>query len=74
MYHAKAYSAASATSPLAGTTIPRREGVAGAMVAGFLGRTLGWYREGEPVGLFTPIIGAIVLLGLYRLVAARRAL
>jgi uncharacterized membrane protein YeaQ/YmgE (transglycosylase-associated protein family) len=35
---------------------------------------LGWYREGEPVGLFASIIGAIILLGLYRLVAARRAL
>ena len=48
-------------------------GVAGALVAGFLGRSLGWYREGEPVGLFASIIGAIVLLGLYRLVASRRA-
>jgi uncharacterized membrane protein YeaQ/YmgE (transglycosylase-associated protein family) len=49
-------------------------GVASALVAGFLGRTLGWYREGELVGLLASIIGAIVLLGLYRLVAARRAL
>ena len=48
-------------------------GVAGALVAGFLGRGLGWYREGEPVGLFASIIGAVVLLALYRLVAARRA-
>ena len=48
-------------------------GVAGALVAGFLGRTLGWYREGEPVGLFASV-GAIVLLGLYRLVASRRAI
>jgi uncharacterized membrane protein YeaQ/YmgE (transglycosylase-associated protein family) len=44
-------------------------GVAGALVAGFLGRGLGWYREGEPVGLFASIIGAIVLLALYRMVA-----
>jgi uncharacterized membrane protein YeaQ/YmgE (transglycosylase-associated protein family) len=49
-------------------------GVAGALVAGFLGRGLGWYREGEPVGWIASIIGAVVLLGLYRLVAARRAL
>jgi uncharacterized membrane protein YeaQ/YmgE (transglycosylase-associated protein family) len=49
-------------------------GVAGALVAGFLGRGLGWYREGEPVGLFASIIGAVVLLGLYRLMATRRAL
>jgi len=49
-------------------------GVAGALVAGFLGRGLGWYREGDPVGWFASIIGAVILLGLYRLVAARRAL
>ena len=49
-------------------------GVAGALVAGFLGRSLGWYREGEPVGWFASIIGAVIVLGLYRLVAARRAL
>jgi len=48
-------------------------GIAGALVVGFLGRSLGWYREGDPVGLFASIIGAIVLLGLYRVVAARRA-
>jgi uncharacterized membrane protein YeaQ/YmgE (transglycosylase-associated protein family) len=49
-------------------------GVAGALVAGFLGRGLGWYREGEPVGLLASIVGAIVLLGLYRMVTARSAL
>ena len=32
--------------------------VAGALVAGFLGRGLGWYREGGPGGLFASIIGA----------------
>ena len=49
-------------------------GVAGALVAGFLGRGLGWYREGDPVGWFASVIGAVLLLGLYRLVATRRAL
>jgi uncharacterized membrane protein YeaQ/YmgE (transglycosylase-associated protein family) len=49
-------------------------GVAGALVAGFLGRGVGWYREGEPAGLFASIVGAVILLGLYRLVAARRVL
>jgi uncharacterized membrane protein YeaQ/YmgE (transglycosylase-associated protein family) len=49
-------------------------GIAGALVAGFLGRGLGWYREGEPVGWLASIIGAVVLLGLYRLMATRRAL
>lgn len=48
-------------------------GIAGALVAGFLGRALGWYREGEPVGLFASIIGAVVLLGLYRMMSKSRA-
>lgn len=47
-------------------------GVAGALVAGFLGRALGWYREGEPAGILASIIGAILLLAVYRLVARRR--
>jgi uncharacterized membrane protein YeaQ/YmgE (transglycosylase-associated protein family) len=47
-------------------------GVAGALVAGFLGRALGWYREGEPAGILASIIGAILILAVYRLVARRR--
>ena len=47
-------------------------GVAGALVAGFLGRSLGWYREGQPAGILASIIGAILLLALYRLFARRR--
>ena len=48
-------------------------GIAGALVAGFLGRGMGWYQEGQPVGLFASIIGAILLLAVYRMLAARRA-
>ena len=47
-------------------------GVAGALVAGFLGRALGWYREGEPVGIIASVIGAILLLVVYRMFAKRR--
>jgi len=47
-------------------------GVAGALVAGFLGRALGWYREGQPAGILASIIGAILILAVYRLVARRR--
>jgi uncharacterized membrane protein YeaQ/YmgE (transglycosylase-associated protein family) len=43
-------------------------GVAGALVAGFLGRGLGWYTEGQPVGFVAALLGSILLLGLYRLV------
>lgn len=47
-------------------------GIVGAMVGGFLGRSLGLYREGEPAGFFMAVIGSIVLLFLYRMVAGRR--
>ena len=43
-------------------------GVAGALLAGFLGRALGWYANpGEGPGIIASIIGAMVLLLLYRL-------
>ena len=48
-------------------------GVAGALLAGFLGRTLGWYSSpGEGPGIIASIIGAILLLALYRLFVGRR--
>lgn len=47
-------------------------GVAGALVAGFLGRALGWYYEGESAGLIASIIGAVLLLAIYRAVLGRR--
>ena len=48
-------------------------GIAGALVGGFLGRMLGLYREGDPVGFIMAVIGSIVLLVLYRAVAGRSA-
>jgi uncharacterized membrane protein YeaQ/YmgE (transglycosylase-associated protein family) len=48
-------------------------GVAGSLVAGFLGRALGFYKNpGQGPGIIASIIGAMVLLGIYRLVVARR--
>lgn len=47
-------------------------GMAGALVGGFLGRALGWYGEGEPAGWIMSILGAFLLLFLYRMVAGRR--
>jgi uncharacterized membrane protein YeaQ/YmgE (transglycosylase-associated protein family) len=41
-------------------------GIAGSIVAGFLGRAIGWYGESEPAGFIASILGAIVLLILYR--------
>ncbi|HEX8585288.1 MAG TPA: GlsB/YeaQ/YmgE family stress response membrane protein [Allosphingosinicella sp.] len=47
-------------------------GVAGALVAGFLGNALNWYKPGEGAGFIAAIIGAILILFVYRLVAGRR--
>lgn len=49
-------------------------GIAGAVLAGYLGRTMGIYREGDPVGFIAAIIGAFIILFIYRLVAGRRRL
>jgi len=48
-------------------------GIAGALLGGFLGRAVGWYREGDPVGFAVAVVGSIVLLVLYRLVARPRS-
>ena len=46
-------------------------GVAGAVLAGFLGQQLGWYSAGEGAGFLAAIVGAILILFVYRLVARR---
>ena len=47
-------------------------GIAGAFLGGFLGQAMGLYGEGEPAGLIMSIVGAVLLLALYRLFAGRR--
>jgi len=42
-------------------------GIVGAVVGGFLGRTLGFYGPGEPAGFLMATLGAVVLLFIYRL-------
>jgi uncharacterized membrane protein YeaQ/YmgE (transglycosylase-associated protein family) len=37
-------------------------GVAGSLVAGFLGQALGWYQAGQGAGWIASVIGALVLL------------
>ncbi len=48
-------------------------GVVGALVATFLGRLIGWYKEGESAGFIAAIVGAIILLVLYRLLKKKAA-
>ena len=47
-------------------------GIAGAALAGFLGNALGWYDQGEGAGFIAAVLGAIVILFIYRLIVARR--
>lgn len=41
-------------------------GIAGAIIAGFLGRIVGWYRPGEGAGLIASVLGAMLILWIYR--------
>jgi uncharacterized membrane protein YeaQ/YmgE (transglycosylase-associated protein family) len=41
-------------------------GIVGAVLAGFIGRAIGWYQPGEAAGFFMATLGAIVLLFIYR--------
>jgi uncharacterized membrane protein YeaQ/YmgE (transglycosylase-associated protein family) len=41
-------------------------GIAGSFVGGFLGRLVGWYEPGEGAGLIVSVIGALILLAVYR--------
>ncbi len=47
-------------------------GVAGAFLATFLGRLVGWYSEGESGGFIAAVIGAIILLAIYRLIRKKK--
>lgn len=47
-------------------------GVAGSLIAGMLGRSMGWYADGEGAGFIASILGAVLLLGVYRLIMGRR--
>jgi len=47
-------------------------GIAGALIAGWVGHAIGWYGQDEGAGFVAAVVGAFVLLLLYRLVAHRR--
>ncbi|MFD4839044.1 GlsB/YeaQ/YmgE family stress response membrane protein [Achromobacter sp. NPDC058515] len=48
-------------------------GIIGAVVAGFLGQSLGWYAAGEPAGWIGSVVGAIIVLFVVGLIAKKRA-
>ena len=56
----------------AGFIITTLLGIAGALVATWLGQAIGWYRAGEGAGLIGAVVGAVIVLAIYRAVAGRR--
>ena len=48
-------------------------GIVGAFVASYLGQALGWYQPGEGAGLIGAVVGAIIVLLVYGMVAGRNA-
>jgi uncharacterized membrane protein YeaQ/YmgE (transglycosylase-associated protein family) len=48
-------------------------GIAGAFVASFLGRMMGWYADGSGAGFLMSVLGAMLLLFVYRLTKKRGA-
>lgn len=47
-------------------------GIAGAVAGGFLGRTLGWYGPNDGAGFLMSLVGAILLLWIYRMAMGRQ--
>jgi uncharacterized membrane protein YeaQ/YmgE (transglycosylase-associated protein family) len=46
-------------------------GIVGAVIATYLGQAVGWYRAGEGAGFIGAVVGAVILLAIYRMVAGR---
>ena len=57
----------------AGFIITALIGIVGSVVATYLGRAMGFYQAGESAGFIAAVLGAIILLFVYRLVTGKRA-
>jgi uncharacterized membrane protein YeaQ/YmgE (transglycosylase-associated protein family) len=47
-------------------------GIVGALVATYLGQAVGWYKSGESAGFVGAVVGAVILLFIYGLIAGRQ--
>lgn len=56
----------------AGFIVTTLLGILGAFIASFLGQSVGWYRPDQPAGFFAAVIGAMIVLFIYRLAIGRR--
>lgn len=48
-------------------------GIAGAFVATWIGQAIGWYDQGEAAGFIGAVVGAIIILIIYRFIQRRTA-
>jgi len=48
-------------------------GILGSIVATYLGRVIGWYKEGQSAGFLMSILGAVLLLAIYRWIRGKKA-
>jgi uncharacterized membrane protein YeaQ/YmgE (transglycosylase-associated protein family) len=48
-------------------------GIAGSIGATFLGQMIGWYKQGQSAGFIMSVLGAVLILWIYRLIKARTA-
>ena len=46
-------------------------GIAGAFLGGFLGRLIGLYQPDQPAGFLMSLVGALILLAIYRMIKGR---
>ena len=56
-----------------GVVVTMLIGIAGAALAGFIGRAVGWYAPGDASGFIASIFGAVALLAIYRALIGRTA-
>lgn len=56
----------------AGFFITAAIGIAGSILATYIGRAMGWYHEGQSAGFIAAIVGAILLLAIYHMLRKNR--
>jgi uncharacterized membrane protein YeaQ/YmgE (transglycosylase-associated protein family) len=46
-------------------------GIAGSIGATFLGQLIGWYKQGQSAGFLMSVLGAVLILWIYRLIKSK---
>lgn len=48
-------------------------GILGSIVATYLGQVIGWYKQGQSAGFVMSVLGAVLLLAIYRWISGKKA-